>query len=164
MLISRRLLLILCQRHRTPLKISLRTQEAYLLLTGTSKDVFLSCSMMSVKEKKMPQNSLRFLSILKLPLLNQASLNREVVRKTSLEKLWRSKYDLRGKFGDGVNKIINPLCIKVHKEARTRRSDLLEKRPTNGGKQSWKFIYKVGYNCLFWVIALWKPERKGNLY
>lgn len=39
----------------------------------------------------------------------------------SLEKLRRSKYDLGGKFGDAVNKVINPICIKVHKETESEK-------------------------------------------
>lgn len=52
MLISRRLLLILCYRNRTEKSLVEHAQGIYLFLTRTSKDVFLSCSTMLVKGKK----------------------------------------------------------------------------------------------------------------
>lgn len=118
------------------------SRGTYLFLPGTSKDVLLSCSML-VKggDGGGVPRSLRFLSIfkikVKLPLPSPVTQNAEVAGNCLLGNR-RSKYDLGGKFGDEVNRAINP-----HQSSRGNNPKtviLLEGHPASAGKQSWKFI------------------------
>lgn len=80
----------------------------------------------------------------------------------SLEKLWRSKYDLGEKFGDAVNKVINPICIKVHKETKSEKKRggiLLEERPTSAENRVGNSS-KVGYTISFGPYSSGNPKRK----
>lgn len=79
----------------------------------------------------------------------------------SLEKLRRSQYDLGEKFGDAVNKVINPICIKVHKETESEKKGiLLEKHPTSAENRVGNSS-KVGYTISFGPYSSGNPKRKA---
>lgn len=88
------------------------SRGTYWFLPGISKDVLSILQHVSKGGGGggVPE-SLRFLSIfkikVKLPLPSQVTQNTEVVGNCLLRN-WRSKYDLGEKFGDEVNRAINP--------------------------------------------------------
>lgn len=80
--------------------------------------------------------------------------------RASLEKLWRSKYDLGEKFGDAVTKVMNPICIKVHKGTESgKKGVLLEERPTSAENRVGNSS-KVGYPISSGPHSGGNPERK----